>query len=88
MRHIGSANMGNFPNKPGIIFPPHLSQVEIAKGSPLAIEVEHGRPPLTLMINGAPVTLDSWSRSLEWFPEGRGSFDLLVIDARGAPLKI
>ncbi len=83
MRHIGAAGVGDPPDKPGIVFPPHLSQVEIASGSPLAIEVEHGRAPLTLMINGVPVTLRSWGRNFEWIPEGRGSFDLLVIDARG-----
>ena len=60
-----------------------LSQPDEEKGS-LALKASGGVPPLTWMVDGAPVEIGSLRRETFWQPEGVGFVRLSVIDARGA----
>ncbi len=51
---------------------------------PLALKASGGVPPLTWMVDGAPVGAGSLRREASWIPEGAGFVRLSVIDARGA----
>jgi len=43
-----------------------------------------GSPPLTWLVNGAPVEIGSLRRNASWHPDGAGFVQLSVIDAKGA----
>ena len=52
--------------------------------SSLALKASGGIPPLTWMVDGAPVEIGSLRRETSWQPQGVGFVRLSVIDARGA----
>jgi penicillin-binding protein 1C len=60
-----------------------LSQPDEEKSS-LALKASGGVPPLTWMVDGAPVEIGSLRRETFWQPEGVGFVRLSVIDAKGA----
>ena len=60
-----------------------LSHPDEEKGS-LALKASGGVPPLTWMVDGAPVEIGSPRRETSWQPQGVGFVRLSVIDARGA----
>ncbi|QRM35396.1 penicillin-binding protein 1C [Microvirga sp. VF16] len=73
-----------------IAFPLDRSRVDLGfsessdeKGS-LVLKASGGVPPLTWMVDGAPVEVGSQRREAFWEPDGAGFVRLSVIDARGA----
>lgn len=73
-----------------IAFPLDGSRVDLGladameeKGS-LVLKASGGVPPLTWMVDGAPVETGTLRREATWMPEGAGFVRLSVIDARGA----
>jgi penicillin-binding protein 1C len=71
---------------PRIMFPPSGARLELAGGDkpdPLALKVQGGVGPLTVLMNGAPVGAPSRARTLLVAPDGRGFLRLTVMDARG-----
>lgn len=52
--------------------------------APLALKASGGVPPLTWMVDGAPVETGSLRRESSWIPEGAGFVRLSVIDAKGS----
>jgi penicillin-binding protein 1C len=73
-----------------IAFPLDGSRVELEraqnadeKGS-LVLKASGGVPPLTWMVDGAPVESATLRRETFWQPEGAGFMRLSVIDAKGA----
>jgi penicillin-binding protein 1C len=73
-----------------IAFPLDGSRVELErarnadeKGS-LMLKASGGVPPLTWMVDGAPVERATLRRETSWQPEGAGFMRLSVIDAKGA----
>jgi penicillin-binding protein 1C len=73
-----------------ITFPLDGSRVDLGishssgERSSLALKVSGGVPPLTWLINGAPVGTGTLRRETVWQPEGIGFVRLSVIDAKGA----
>ena len=73
-----------------IAFPLDGSQVDLGLSHPsdergsLVLKVSGGVPPLTWMVDGAPVEISTLRREAFWQPEGAGFVRLSVIDARGA----
>jgi penicillin-binding protein 1C len=72
-----------------IAFPPDGSDVDLGLSSagnavPLALKVLGGIPPLTWLVNGAPVLRNEARRNAAWLPEGAGFVRLTVMDATGA----
>ncbi|MBV9751520.1 MAG: hypothetical protein JO188_03275, partial [Hyphomicrobiales bacterium] len=49
-----------------------------------ALKALGGSPPLTWLVNGAPVLRDELRRNSAWAPDGAGFIRLTVIDAAGA----
>ncbi len=84
MRHVGRAGEEGSRDRPEIAFPPDRAEIEIAPGAPLTVEVRRGALPLTVLVNGAPVAVDPWRRTIDWVPDGAGQADIVVIDASGA----
>ena len=66
---------------PELAFPPDGALVEIA-GAPLVVKIAGGRPPFTVLANGAPMIVGSRSRAPE-LPLEKGHVTLSVIDATG-----
>ena len=72
-----------------IAFPLDGSRVELGltrpgdEVSPLALKAHGGVPPLTWMVNGAPVSAGQPRRQAAWQPDGAGFARVSVIDARG-----
>ena len=60
-----------------------LSQPADEKGS-LVLKASGGVPPLTWMVDGAPVEIGTLRREAFWQPDGAGFVRVSVIDARGA----
>ena len=52
--------------------------------TPLALKALGGAPPLTWLVNGAPVLRDQLRRNTAWVPEGAGFIRLTVMDSNGA----
>ena len=71
-----------------IAFPPNGARVDLgARGGaagPLALKAQGGRPPLTWLVNGAPINDPASRRQSAWTPDGAGFARLSVIDATGA----
>ncbi|MBZ8117820.1 hypothetical protein KUD11_04095 [Roseovarius sp. LXJ103] len=66
---------------PKLIFPP--DGAELMADGPLTIKLRDGKPPFTLMANGAPVLTGLYRRDAELATLGTGFSDLTVIDALG-----
>ena len=73
-----------------IAFPLDGSRVDLGFSSKseehgsLVLKASGGVPPLTWMVDGAPVETGTLRREASWQPEGAGFVRLSVIDARGA----
>jgi penicillin-binding protein 1C len=73
-----------------IAFPPDGSAIDLGLAgtttgaTPLALKALGGSPPLTWLINGAPVLQDQLRRNTAWMPDGAGFIRLTVIDSKGA----
>ncbi len=72
-----------------ILYPPDGARLELAtdsdaKPGPLALKVAGGVQPLTVLVNGMPMPVQSGSRTLLFEPDGPGFVRLTVMDARGA----
>ncbi len=70
-----------------IMFPPNDARLELAGAGgnpdPLPLKISGGVAPLTVLVNGAPVT-GAAGRTLFWQADGPGFVRLTVMDARGA----
>jgi penicillin-binding protein 1C len=71
-----------------ILFPPNGARLELAssggpKPEPVALKVQGGVEPLTVLVNGVPFRAPAGRRTLFFDPEGPGFVRLTVIDARG-----
>lgn len=60
-----------------------LSQPSEGKGS-LVLKASGGVPPMTWLVDGAPVEAGTMRREAHWQPDGAGFVRLSVIDAKGA----
>jgi penicillin-binding protein 1C len=72
-----------------IMFPPNGARLELANGDdgkaePIALKVSGGSGPLTVLVNGLPLTATPGRRTLFFEPEGPGFVRLTVMDAKGA----
>jgi penicillin-binding protein 1C len=72
-----------------IVFPENGVRLDVAKYEgklePVPVKVAGGAPPLTVLVNGAPVVKDArGGRTLFFAPEGPGFLRLTVMDATGA----
>jgi penicillin-binding protein 1C len=72
-----------------IAFPPDGGDIDLGLSSggsatPLALKALGGLPPLTWLVNGAPVVRDELRRNTAWAPDGAGFVRLTVIDSAGA----
>jgi penicillin-binding protein 1C len=71
-----------------IVYPPNGARLELAasggKFDPMALKVAGGVQPLTVMVNGTPLTTATERRTLFYSPDGPGFIRLTVMDARGA----
>ncbi|MFG1296501.1 penicillin-binding protein 1C [Xanthobacter variabilis] len=73
-----------------VVYPPDGARVvrddgqtPDAEASPFAVKVEGGLLPLTLLVDGQPVSHAQDRRVLFWNPAGRGFARITVIDAAG-----
>jgi penicillin-binding protein 1C len=73
-----------------IAFPLDGSRVELGFSrsgdgpGPLALKASGGVPPLTWLVNGAPIAAPALRRQSAWQPDGSGFARVSVIDASGA----
>ena len=70
---------------PRLAFPPdgvHMLWADL-KEHGLILKAQGGQRPLNWMINGRPIAIGLWQRSLSWQPDGPGTYDLAVIDRDG-----
>ncbi len=71
-----------------IAFPPNGARVELglnrADASVLALKAQGGVPPLTWIVNGAPLGAPDLRRQANWSPDGSGFARVSVMDAKGA----
>ena len=71
-----------------IMFPPNGARLELAsvagKLDPVALKIAGGVEPLTMLVNGLPVSGQSGKRTMFFEPDGPGFVRLTVIDAKGA----
>ena len=72
-----------------IAFPPDGALVDLGATSgeagldELILKAQGGAPPLTWLVNGAPVALRDLRRQTSWKPDGAGFARVSVIDANG-----
>ena len=82
-----AAAPGDVSEPPRIMFPPAGARIEWAgsqANEPVALKIAGGLAPLTVMVNGVPLTADNTRRTLFFQPDGPGFVRLTVMDARGA----
>jgi penicillin-binding protein 1C len=71
---------------PRIMFPPNGARLELSGAGdpePMALKISGGRAPLTVMVDGVPVTAPTGQHTLFFRPDGPGFARLTVMDARG-----
>ena len=61
-----------------------LGFARAGEAAPLALKAAGGVPPLTWLVNGAPVTAPMLRRQATWSPDGAGFARVSVMDAEGA----
>jgi len=70
-----------------IMYPPNGARLDLVsadgKLDPVALKVSGGTQPLTVLVNGTPVTTGADKRTLFVAPDGPGFVRLTVMDARG-----
>jgi len=79
---------GNAEPPPRILFPPDGARLELTAGAdgdtdPLALKITGGASPLTVLMNGVPVSGATTARTVFFTPDGPGYARLTVMDARG-----
>jgi penicillin-binding protein 1C len=72
-----------------IVFPPNGARLELANADgrrpePVALKVQGGIEPLTVLVNGVPSRATAGRRTLFVEPDGPGFVRFTVMDARGA----
>jgi penicillin-binding protein 1C len=71
-----------------VAFPPNGARVDLGLSRPdanaLALKAQGGVPPLTWIVNGAPIGTPDLRRQGSWTPDGTGFARVSVIDATGA----
>jgi penicillin-binding protein 1C len=73
-----------------IVYPPDGARIDLGLSEPqdahsaLALKAQGGVPPLTWIINGAPLSEPQVRRQSTWAPDGAGFARVSVIDAKGA----
>jgi penicillin-binding protein 1C len=71
-----------------IAFPPNGARVDLGLTRPdasaLALKAQGGVPPLTWIVNGAPLGAPDLRRQANWPADGAGFARVSVIDAKGA----
>jgi penicillin-binding protein 1C len=68
-----------------IAYPPDGALVDLSGGAEaLALKAEGGVPPMTWLVDGAPIPSRAHRREASWQPSGPGFLDVSVIDATGA----
>ena len=79
------------PEPPRILFPPNGSRLELMQANgngsapePVALKVQGGIEPLTVLVNGVPLAGRAGRRNLFVPVDGPGFLRLTVMDARGA----
>jgi penicillin-binding protein 1C len=87
LRHYrAEAGLLALADPPRIMFPPNGARLELAGGDKpdaLALKVQGGAGPLTVLMNGVAVGAPSRRRTLLIAPDGPGFMRLTVMDARG-----
>jgi penicillin-binding protein 1C len=68
-----------------IAFPPDRAQLEAtpAREDGIVLKAQGGALPLTWLVDGEPLSIDTDGRDTVWSPPGRGFFRISVIDAKG-----
>lgn len=66
-----------------VVYPPDGARVAAEGAETLALKVDGGTFPLTLLMDGRPVARVEDRRTLFWTPPGRGFARLTIIDADG-----
>src|SRR5664279_329325 len=87
LQHFSSDGSLAASEPPRIMFPPDGARIELAKGAapePVALKIAGGAAPLTVMVNGVPLSDQGGRRTLFLAPDGTGFVRLTVMDARGA----
>ncbi|UJX47735.1 penicillin-binding protein 1C [Xanthobacter sp. YC-JY1] len=79
-RHFGRARQEQALE---VVYPPDGARVSSEGAETLALKVDGGTFPLTLLMDGRPVARVEDRRTLFWTPPGRGFARLTVIDADG-----
>jgi penicillin-binding protein 1C len=89
LRHDAPKSLASANTPPlRIAFPPNGVRVDLGlsrpDASPLALKAQGGVPPLTWIVNGAPVGAPDLRRQAHWTPDGTGFARVSVVDAKGA----
>ena len=80
---------GDSAQTPRILFPPNGARIELTHSAgdvanPVPLKVAGGAGPLTILINGVPLTSGSTKRQFFFSPDGPGFLRLTVTDSQGA----
>ena len=88
LQHFSSdGDLSAASEPPRIMFPPDGACIELVKGTtpePVALKITGGAAPLTVMVNGVPLSPQGSRRIVFFEPDGPGFVRLTVMDARGA----
>ena len=86
LRHFTAGNgLDAMEAAPRIMFPPDGARLELAgDNAPVAVKIAGGTAPLTVMVNGIPLSSRGSRRTLFFQPDGAGFIRLTVMDARGS----
>ena len=68
---------------PELAFPPDGALVPLEEDMPLVVKIRDGRPPFSVLADGAPVVTGARAREIELPIRVKGFVNLSVIDAAG-----
>jgi penicillin-binding protein 1C len=78
---------------PRILFPPDGARLELAgtvgeRPDPVALKIAGGVEPLTVLVNGVPLSATAGRRTLFFRPDGPGFVRLTVMDSAGSTTSV
>ncbi|MDQ2090976.1 penicillin-binding protein 1C [Marimonas arenosa] len=73
---------------PVLAFPPDGATLPLEDDIPLVVKIREGRPPFTVLADGAPLVTGARGREIELPWRGTGFLNLSVIDAKGRSARV
>lgn len=86
LRRLAAGGPGSEPasDRPRLVFPADAAVIDAPEeGIPLTLEAAGGRRPLSWLIDGRRLAIETVGRTFDWLPDSPGAHRVTILDAEG-----